>query len=117
MKGSLVTCALIILVAGLLGWREYQQLSRKKEANAKLLAEAAAMATDGGRTAGGGPIPNDSLDRRDGDRLTKAEVTALARDYFALFRQFGGNPNGEADEELKRLKAEMKTPGATSGRS
>ena len=108
MKGSLVTCALILLVAVLLGWREYQQLSRKKEANAKLLAEAAAIATDGGRTAGGGPIPNDRLDRRNEDLLTKAEVTALARDYFALFRQFDGNPNGEADEEFKRLKAEMK---------
>jgi Flp pilus assembly protein TadB len=47
MKQSLVICALILIVAALLGWREEQQISRTREINAKLATEAAAIPNEG----------------------------------------------------------------------
>lgn len=108
MKGSLVTCALILLVTALLGWREEQELSRKKEANARLVTEAAAIANAAARTPKAPATPNIRLDRRNEDAAMKVEVEVLARDYFALFRDYDGNPGGESTEEFAKLKANMK---------
>ena len=108
MRGSLLACTLFLLVAALLGWREHRQLSSKKEANAKLLAEAAAIATDGVRTAREVAVSSDRLDQRNEELLKKSEVNALVRDYFGLFRDFDEDPKGEANEEFKRLKADIR---------
>ena len=109
MKRSLAACALILLVASVLGWREAQELSRKKEANARLLAEAAAMANEGSRTPKATVIPTTRPDRRTEDPGMKMEVEALARDYFALFRASDGTAGGESSEAFAKLKADMKS--------
>ncbi len=102
MKRSLIICAVICIVVALLGWRESKQLSRKKEANAKLVREAAA-------------IPNDdaSLSRAASLRIAqskeglamKEKVKALTSDYVALLR----NENGASAEELAILRENIKS--------
>jgi len=102
MKRSLIIFFVICIVAALLGWRESMQLSSKKEANAKLVREAAA-------------IPNDdaSLSRNASLRMAqskeglamKEKVKALASDYFALLR----NEGGASAEELAILRENIKS--------
>jgi hypothetical protein len=102
MKRSLIICALIFIVAALLGWREKQQLSREKEANAKLLTEVAAIPSDDAQT------PKDMERRKEGLAM-KDRVKALARDYFALLRNYGENPSGESGDEFTKLQANIKS--------
>jgi hypothetical protein len=109
MKGSLLTSALILLVAALLGWREEQQLSRKKEANARLVTEAAAIPNVAAKTPKSAAIRNNRLDRRKEDLAMKAEVKALARDYFALFRDYDEKISRKFSEEFTKLQANIKS--------
>ena len=99
MKRSLIICALILIVAALLGWREKQQLSREKEANDKLLKEVAAIPNDDAQLPKAAQFRN-RLDRRKEDLAMKAKVKALTRDFFALFRDYAENPSGESAEEF-----------------
>ena len=57
MKRSLIICALIFIVAALLGWREKQQLSSEKEANDKLVKEVAAIPSDDSQLPKAAAIP------------------------------------------------------------
>jgi hypothetical protein len=102
MKRSLFICAVIFVVAALLGWRESQQLSSKREMNAKLVKEAAAIFKDDAT------LPN-AVERRNEFFAMKERVKALALDYFALFRNYGENPTGAAGEEFAKLQAEIKS--------
>jgi hypothetical protein len=105
MKRSLIICALIFIVAALLGWREDQQLSRKKEINAKLVTEAAAIRNDGIQRPKAAAIPDKRLDRRKEDLAIKMKVKALASDYFAILR----NDGGASAEELATLRENIKS--------
>lgn len=108
MKRSLITSAFILLVTAVLGWREAQQLSRKKEINARLLAEAAGISNEGIQTPRAAAIPIKGLDRRQEDLAMRAEVEALARDYFALFRDRDEGAVAQSSEEFAKLKADLK---------
>ena len=105
MKRSLIICALIFIVAALMGWREDQQISRKKEMNAKLVKEAAVIANDGIQRPKAAAIPDQRLDRRKEDLAMKKRVKALASDYFALLR----NEGGASAEELATLRENIKS--------
>jgi hypothetical protein len=100
---------MICIVAALLGWRESQQLSSKRKTNAKLVKEAAVIPNDDSGTSRTAAIPNNRSDRRKEDSAMEAKVKALARDYFALFRDYGENPSGESGEEFTRLQAIIKS--------
>ncbi len=101
MKRSLIIFSIICIVAALLGWRESKQLASKKEANAKLLREAAAI-----------PIDDTSLSKaaslreaqRKDDIAMKKKVKALASDYLALLRSEGG----ASEEELASQRANIR---------
>jgi DNA-directed RNA polymerase subunit F len=105
MKRSLIICALIFVVAALLGWREDQQISRKKEINAKLVKEAAEFPKDGFQRPKAAAIPDKRLDRRKEDLAMKKKVKALASDYFSLLRKDGG----ASAEELATLRENIKS--------
>jgi hypothetical protein len=105
MKRSLIICAVICIVAALLGWREDQQLSRKKELNAKLVTEAAAIPNEGIPRPKAAAILNKRLDRRKEDLAIKMKAKALASDYFALLR----NEGGASAEELATLRENIKS--------
>lgn len=105
MKRSLIICALIIIVAALLGWREDKQISRKKEINAKLVTEAAAIPNEGFQRPKAAAFPDKGLDRRKDDLAMKKKVKALASDYFALLR----NEGGASAEELATLRENIKS--------
>lgn len=102
MKRSLIIFSVICIVAALLGWRESKQLSSKREINAKLVREAAA-------------IPNDdaSLSKAASLRMAqgkaglsmKEKAKALASDYVALLR----NEGGASAEELAALRENIKS--------
>ena len=49
------------------------------------------------------------MERRKEDLAMKAKVKALARDYFALFRDYDENPSGESAEEFTKLQANIKS--------
>jgi hypothetical protein len=102
MNRSLVLCAVIFIVAVLLGWRESQQLSSKRKINASLVKEAAAIPSNDAQS------PN-AMERRKEDLAMKERVKTLALDYFALFRDYGENPKGESGDEFTRLQAEIKS--------
>jgi len=102
MKFSFTLCALILVVAGLLGWRESRQISGKRALNAKLMQEAAAIPGDDAR-------PPDVLNRRTDDPAMPERVKTLALDYFALFRDFGDDPASASGEEFTRRQAEIKS--------
>jgi hypothetical protein len=102
MKRSLIICAVICIAAALLGWRESKQLSRIKEANAKLVREAAAI-----------PIDDTSQSKAASLRMAqgkeglamKEKVKSLASDYVALLR----NESGASAEELAILRENIKS--------
>lgn len=102
MMRSLIICAVICIVAALLGWREKQLLSREKEANDKLLKEAATIPSDDAK-------PPKFLERRKTDFAMDEKVKALTRDYFALLRDYGDNPSAEFAEEYAKLQADLKS--------
>ena len=102
MKRSLVICAIMFIFAALLGWRESQQLSRKREINAKLAKEAAALPGNNAES------PN-VLEQRKAYFAMKERVKTLGLDYFALFRDYGENATGESGEEFRKLQAQIKS--------
>jgi hypothetical protein len=102
MKISLIICALIFIIAALMGWREDQQISRKKEINAKLVTEAATLPVGDARMSKSAP---NRLDLRKEDLAMKKKVKALASDYFALLR----NDGGASAEELATLRENIKS--------
>ena len=102
MKRSLITCAVIFIVAALLGWREMLQLSSKKEANAKLVKEAAALSIDDA------PMSKAASNRKaqsEEDLAMRKKVKALTSDYFAVLR----NDAGASAEELATLRENIKS--------
>ena len=105
MKCSLVICTLILIVAALLGWREGQQLSGKKEINAKLVTEAAAIPNESIKRPKPATVSDQSVDRRKEDLAMKKKVKALASDYFALLR----NDGGASAEQLVTLRENIKS--------
>jgi hypothetical protein len=102
MKRSLIICAVICIVAALLGWREKEQLSSKKEANAKLVREAAAIPIDDAPMSNAASI---RLEQRKENLALKKKVKALASDYFALLR----NDGGASAEELAIMRENIKS--------
>ena len=102
MKRSLIICAVICSVAALLGWREKEQLSSKKEANAKLVREAAAIPIDDAPMSNAASI---RLEQRKENLALKKKVKALASDYFALLR----NDGGVSAEELAIMRENIKS--------
>jgi hypothetical protein len=109
MKLSLIICALIGIVAALMGWREKQQLAREEETKARLMTEAAALPNDDARMTQAAALPRNDLDGRQEDLAMKARVQALARDYFAVLLKYDENPSGEYAEEYAKLQANLKT--------
>lgn len=105
MKCSLVICTLILIVAALLGWREGQQLSGKKEINAKLVTEASAIPNERIQRPKPATVSDQSVDRRKEDLAMKKKVKALASDYFALLR----NDGGASAEQLVTLRENIKS--------
>jgi hypothetical protein len=102
MKRSLIICAVICIVAALLGWREKEQLSSKKEANAKLVREVAAIPIDDAPMSNAASI---RLEQRKENLALKKKVKALASDYFALLR----NDGGASAEELAIMRENIKS--------
>ena len=102
MKRSLIICAVICIVAALLGWREKEQLSSKKEANAKLVREVAAIPIDDAPMSNAASI---RLEQRKENLALKKKVKALASDYFALLR----NDGGVSAEELAIMRENIKS--------
>jgi hypothetical protein len=102
MKRNLILCALIFIVAALLGWREDQQLSRKKEINAKLVGAASALPIDDAPMS---ITASNRTAQRKEDLAMKKRVKALASDYFALLR----NDGGASAEELAALRENIKS--------
>ena len=105
MKRSLIIFSVICIVAALLGWRESKQLASKKEANAKLVREAAAI-----------PIDDTSLSKaaslreaqRKDDIAMKKKVKALASDYLSLLRSEGGASEEELASQWANIGRRMK---------
>jgi hypothetical protein len=102
MKRSLIICAVICIVAALLGWRESKQLSSKREANTKLVKEAAAIPNDDAPMSNAASI---RIEQGKEDLAMKKKVKALASDYFALLR----NESGASAEELAALRENIKS--------
>ena len=102
MKRSLLLCALIFMVAALLGWRESQQLSSKREVNDRLVKEAAV-------NSGNEAQPPKGMKGSEEYLAMKERVKSLALDYFALFRDYGENPVGESGEEFMKKQALIKS--------
>ena len=102
MKRSLIICAVICIVAALLGWREKEQLTSKKEANAKLVREVAAIPIDDAPMSNAASIRVEQLKE---DLALKKKVKALASDYFALLR----NDGGASAEELAIMRENIKS--------
>jgi hypothetical protein len=105
MKQSLVICALILIVAALLGWREEQQISRTREINAKLATEAAAIPNEGIQGPTSSVVSDKRVDRRKEDLAMKKKVKALVSDYFALLR----NEDEASAEEIAALRENIKS--------
>lgn len=101
MRRSLLICAVICIVAGLLGWRESLQLSSKRAANAELVKEAATIPAGDVRMPKAASNP---LEQRKEDPALKQKVKSLAGDYFALLR----NDDGASAEELAALRENIK---------
>jgi hypothetical protein len=92
----------ICIVAALLGWRESQQLTSKKEANAELVKEAATIPVGDARMP---KAASNRLEQRKEDLTMKKKVKALASDYFTLLR----NDGGASAEELATLRENIKS--------
>ena len=102
MRLSLIICALIGLVAALVGWREKQLISREKEENDKLLKEVATNFSEDAK-------PPNTLERRKDELAMNEKVKALTRDYLALIRDYGETPSGESAEEYAKRQANIKS--------
>ena len=101
MKRSLIISAAIFLIAALLGWWESRQLSSRRAINARLVKEATAKL---GRDT---QSPN-AMERRNEYLAMRERVKTIRLDYFALFRDYGENANGESGEEFRKRQAEIK---------
>ena len=101
MKRSLILSAAIFLIAALLGWWESRQLSSRRAINARLVKEATAKL---GRDT---QSPN-AMERRNEYLAMRERVKTIGLDYFALFRDYGENANGESGEEFRKRQAEIK---------
>jgi len=101
MKRSLILSAAIFLIAALLGWWESRQLSSRRAINARLVKEATAKL---GRDT---QSPN-AMERRNEYLAMRERVKTIRLDYFALFRDYGENANGESGEEFRKRQAEIK---------
>lgn len=97
MKRSLIICAVICIVAAFLGWRENQQLSSKREINAKLVKEAEAI-------PGNNAQSRKVMEQRKEYFAMKEKVKTLTSDYFSLLR----NEGGASAEELAILRENIK---------
>jgi hypothetical protein len=107
MKRSLILCALILVVAVVLGWREGQQLSSKREVNAKLVTEAAAIPSDGTQRSRAAALSDKRVDRRKEDLAIQMKVKALASDYLALLRNEGGASAEDPDAFRENIKTRL----------
>ena len=102
MKRSLIICAVICMIAALLGWRESKALSLQRKTNAQLAKEASAL-----------PIETTSVSKAASLRVAqgkadlgrKKKVKVLASDYVALLRSEGG----ASAEELAALREIIKS--------
>ena len=101
MKRSLIMSAAIFLIAALLGWWESRQLSSRREINARLVKEAST------ELGGDAQSPN-AMERRNEYLAMRERVKTIRLDYFALFRDYGENANGESGEEFRKRQAEIK---------
>lgn len=101
MRRSLLICAAIFIIAGLLGWRENQRLSSLSQLNADLVAQVAA-------TSGEGAPLLASIQQRREFVATKDRVKSLALDYFSLFSEYGDNPTGESNDEFTKRRGEIR---------
>jgi hypothetical protein len=101
MRRSLIVCAAIFLVTGLVGWRKNQQLASLSQRNADLVAQVAA-------NSGGGAISLGTIEQRREFAAMKERVKTLALDYFALFRDYGDNPTGESGDAFAKLQVEIR---------
>lgn len=101
MKRSLILSAAIFLIAALLGWWESRQLSSRREINARLVKEAST------ELGGDAQSPN-AMERRNEYLAMRERVKTIGLDYFALFRDYGENANGESGEEFRKRQAEIK---------
>lgn len=97
MQRSLIFCAVICIVAALLGWRENHQLSSRREINAKLVKEAAAI-------PGNNAQSRKVMEQRKEYFAMKEKVKTLTSDYFSLLR----NEGGASAEELAILRENIK---------
>jgi hypothetical protein len=102
MKRSLIICALIFIVAVLLGWRESQQLSIRRKVHAILVKEAATMPIGDARMP---KAASNRSEQRNEDLAMKKVVKALASDYFALLC----NEGRASAEELATLRENIKS--------
>ena len=102
MKRSLIISAAIFLIAALLGWWESRQLSSRREINARLVKEAST------ELGGDAQSPN-AMERRNEYLAMRERVKTIRLDYFALFRDYGENANGESGEEFRKRQAEIKS--------
>ena len=101
MKRSLILSAAIFLIAALLGWWESRQLYSRREINARLVKEAST------ELGGDAQSPN-AMERRNEYLAMRERVKTIRLDYFALFRDYGENANGESGEEFRKRQAEIK---------
>ena len=101
MKRSLILSAAIFLIAALLGWWESRQLSSRRAINARLVKEAST------ELGGDAQSPN-AMERRNEYLAMRERVKTIGLDYFALFRDYGENANGESGEEFRKRQAEIK---------
>ena len=85
-----------------MGWREDQQISRKKEINSKFVTEAATLPVGDTRMS---KSASNRLDLRKEDLAMKKRVKALASDYLALLR----NEGGASADELATLRENIKS--------
>ena len=102
MKRSLIISAAIFLIAALLGWWESRQLSSRREINARLVKEAST------ELGGDAQSPN-AMERRNEYLAMRERVKTIGLDYFALFRDYGENANGESGKEFTKRQAEIKS--------
>ena len=102
MKRSLIISAALFLIAALLGWWESRQLSSRREINARLVKEAST------ELGGDAQSPN-AMERRNEYLAMRERVKTIRLDYFALFRDYGENANGESGEEFRKRQAEIKS--------
>ncbi len=100
MKRSFVICAVIGIVAALLGWFESQNLAGNREINARLLKEAAVIQ---GNEAGALGFSGQRMEYF----AMKETVKALRRDLFSLYREAPEKAAAAFSEERLRTETEL----------